>query len=75
MATVLATRSKAFVGTAAQVAEKLDALARRLDLDELVINTWTHDPAPKHRSYELLADVFGLSGAARPAPQVDSQPA
>jgi alkanesulfonate monooxygenase SsuD/methylene tetrahydromethanopterin reductase-like flavin-dependent oxidoreductase (luciferase family) len=69
MATVLATRSKAFVGTGPQVAEKLHALARRLDLDELVINTWTHDPVPKHRSYELLADAFGLGGAVQAPPQ------
>lgn len=75
MATVTATRSKAFVGTAAQVVEKLHALARRLDLDELVINTWTHDPAPKHRSYELLADAFGLGGEAQSAPQAETQPA
>ncbi len=69
MATVLATRSKAFVGTGPQVAEKLHALARRLDLDELVINTWTHDPVPKHRSYELLADAFGLGGTVQAPPQ------
>lgn len=59
-ATIAAMRGKAFVGTGEQVAEQLDALARRLDLDELVIVTWTHDPAPRHRSYELLAKAFGL---------------
>lgn len=59
-ATVDAVRSKAFVGTGEQVAEKLHALARRLDLQELVINTWTHDPAARRRSYELLAHAFGL---------------
>lgn len=53
-------RRKAIVGSAAQVAEKLNALATRLELDELVIVTWTYDPAPRHRSYELLADAFGL---------------
>ena len=59
-ATIAAMRSKAFVGTGEQVAERLDALARRLDLDEPVIVTWTHDPAPRHRSYELLAKAFAL---------------
>jgi luciferase family oxidoreductase group 1 len=59
-ATIAAMRSKAFVGTGEQVAAQLDALAKRLDLDELVIVTWTHDPAPRHRSYELLAEAFGL---------------
>ncbi|RPI44350.1 MAG: LLM class flavin-dependent oxidoreductase [Betaproteobacteria bacterium] len=55
-------RSRALVGTADQVATGLNALAARLALDELVIVTWTYDPAPRHRSYELLARAFGLSG-------------
>ena len=53
-------RRKAFVGTAEQVAAGLTALARRLALSELVINTWTFDPAARRRSYELLAAAFGL---------------
>ena len=29
-------------------------------LDEIVVNTWTHDPAARHRSYELIASAaFG----------------
>ena len=55
-----ALRRKAFVGTGAQVSERLAALADRLGLDELVVVTWTYDPAPRHRSYELLAEAFGL---------------
>jgi luciferase family oxidoreductase group 1 len=53
-------RSKACVGTADQVAAKLDALATSLALDELVVVTWTYDPEPRHRSYELLARAFNL---------------
>ena len=37
-------RRKAFVGTAEQVAAGLTALAQRLELGELVVNTWTFDP-------------------------------
>ena len=59
--TIEAMRRKAFVGTGAQVASKLTELAERLDLDELVVVTWTYDTAPRHRSYELLAEAFGLS--------------
>jgi alkanesulfonate monooxygenase SsuD/methylene tetrahydromethanopterin reductase-like flavin-dependent oxidoreductase (luciferase family) len=55
-------RSRAFVGTAEQVKAKLTALADSLQLDELVVVTWTHEPAPRHRSYELLAEAFGLGG-------------
>lgn len=53
-------RRKAFVGTAAQVGAQLRALGEELQLDEIVINTWTHDPAVRRQSYALLANEFGL---------------
>ncbi len=52
---------KAIVGNPEQVAEKLQRLATRLELDELVVVTWTFDPEPRLRSYELLAQAFGLA--------------
>ena len=65
---VEAMRAKAFVGSAATVAAKLNALADALELDHLVINTWAHDPAARRHSYGLLARQFGLQGAALPEP-------
>jgi len=59
-ATIEKLRNRAIVGTADQVAARLNELAQRLKLDEIVIVTWTHDPAVRHRSYELLAEAFGL---------------
>jgi luciferase family oxidoreductase group 1 len=56
-------RQRAFAGTAEQVRARLEELAARLLLDELVIVTWTYDPAPRRRSYELLAQAFGLAAA------------
>jgi luciferase family oxidoreductase group 1 len=56
-------RAKAMVGTAAQVAGRLRALAAELEIDEVVVITWTWDPAAQRRSYELLAQEFGLQGA------------
>lgn len=53
-------RRRAFVGVAEQVREKLTKLAEQHGLDELVVVTWTYDPEPRHRSYELLAQAFGL---------------
>ena len=53
-------RHKAFVGTGEQVAEKLTAIAKLFELDELVVVTWTYDTASRHRSYELLAKEFKL---------------
>jgi len=54
-------RASALAGTAAEVADRLTALAQRLELEEIVINTWTFDPLARRRSYELLAHAFGLS--------------
>jgi luciferase family oxidoreductase group 1 len=54
-------RRRAFVGTAAQVAEKLRDLAEELSLEEIVINTWAHDPQVRRTSYSLLAREFGLT--------------
>ncbi len=48
-------RANALVGTAPQVASKLRALAKRLEVDELALITWTHDPQAQRRSYQLLA--------------------
>ena len=63
-ASIESMRRKAFVGTADQVKSKLTDLASKLGLDELVVVTWTYDPAPRHRSYELLAQTFELGAAA-----------
>jgi luciferase family oxidoreductase group 1 len=57
-------RGKAFVGSAEQVVARIEALARRLALDEIVVNTWTYDPAARRRSYELLAQTCGLAARA-----------
>jgi len=54
-------RRKAIVGTSDEVTARLNDLAKTLGLEELVIVTWTYDPAPRHRSYELLAEAFGLA--------------
>jgi len=59
-ASIESLRRKAIVGTASQVAARLHELAAKFALDEIVINTWTHDPAARHRSYALLAKEFGI---------------
>jgi len=55
-------RRKAFVGTGGQVAAKLQRLAEDLDVEEVVVITWTWDPATQRRSYELLAQATGMTG-------------
>jgi luciferase family oxidoreductase group 1 len=61
MRTIEPMRQRAFVGSAAQVAGKLRALASELELGELVINCWAHNPVVRRRSYALLAREFGLT--------------
>jgi luciferase family oxidoreductase group 1 len=67
LATADKLRRKAIVGSSGQVAARLKALARSLDLNELVIVTWTYDSAPRHRSYELLAEAFELGKTVSPS--------
>ena len=57
-ATVEALRRKAIVGTGEAVGAQLRAIAQQLALDELVVVTWTYDPAARQRSYELIARTF-----------------
>ncbi len=54
-------RRHAIVGAASVVAERLRALAASVDVDELVVITWTHDQAARRRSYALLAEAFALA--------------
>ncbi|UUZ49696.1 hypothetical protein LP420_05660 [Massilia sp. B-10] len=53
-------RDHALVGTGAQVAARIRALAARLGLAEIVVNTWSFDPAVRRHSYALLAQAFNL---------------
>ncbi len=62
--TLDAMRRRAFVGSVAQVGAQLRALADAMQLDELVVSTWAHDPEVRRHSYALLADEFGLRSPA-----------
>lgn len=49
------------VGTPEQVVERLEAFIAEYDLDELIVTTYTYDPALRRRSFELLAEAWGLT--------------
>ncbi len=51
-------RETALIGDGAEVSDKLRALSERLDIDELVVLTWTHSQDARRRSYTLLAEHF-----------------
>ncbi len=59
-------RSQALIGTGEQVAERIEALARTLALDEIVVNTWAYDAEVRQHSYTLLAASFGLASFSHP---------
>jgi luciferase family oxidoreductase group 1 len=50
-------------GTPEQVRAELETLAAQYGADEVIVVTITFDHAARRRSYELLADAFGLSPA------------
>lgn len=52
------------VGDPATVVERLDTLARVTGADELLVTTAAHDPAETRRSFELLAEAWGITGRA-----------
>ncbi|MFF3660402.1 MsnO8 family LLM class oxidoreductase [Streptomyces olivochromogenes] len=51
-------------GTPHQVKVALIGLARAHQVDEIIVNTLTHDPVDRLRSYELLAEAFQLAPKA-----------
>jgi len=57
-------RRRAIVGAPEQVKEQLLALGAAYGVSEFVVVTICHDAAARRRSYELLAQVFGLAARA-----------
>jgi alkanesulfonate monooxygenase SsuD/methylene tetrahydromethanopterin reductase-like flavin-dependent oxidoreductase (luciferase family) len=49
-------------GSPDRVRAKLDEMAQALGLEELMAVTITYDHAARVRSYELLAQAYGLQG-------------
>jgi luciferase family oxidoreductase group 1 len=53
--------NKAFVGTGAQVAQRIEELVRRLGVQEIAVVTWTYDEEVRRTSYRLLAEAMGFA--------------
>tara|TARA_R110002096_G_scaffold35929_6_gene100774 strand:+ start:1102 stop:2181 length:1080 start_codon:yes stop_codon:yes gene_type:complete len=60
-------RSQQIIGDPDHCKRAIEALAKDYSVDEVVIVTITHEFAARCRSYQLLADVFALTPAARAA--------
>ena len=57
-------RARLFVGTKELVRERLMPLLESTGADEAMITSGIYDHAARKRSYELLADAFGLKASA-----------
>jgi luciferase family oxidoreductase group 1 len=55
-----AYRKNHFVGSPATVEWRIHELAEQTGADEIMVSTMVHGHAERRRSYELLAEVFGL---------------
>lgn len=55
------------VGAPATVRAQLETIARDYGADEIMVVTITHEQATRRRSYELLAEAFGLAPQAQAA--------
>jgi alkanesulfonate monooxygenase SsuD/methylene tetrahydromethanopterin reductase-like flavin-dependent oxidoreductase (luciferase family) len=54
-------RARMSVGSPATVKAKLEALIASTNADEVMVTTMIHGHAARKRSYELLAQAFGLT--------------
>ena len=59
-------------GSPAYVKDELETLATSFGTDEVLLVTITHDHAARVRSYELIADAFGLSALEGAATQAST---
>ena len=53
-------RKKTFVGTGGEVAERIDELAKQLNVEEVAIVTWAHSDDARRKSYSEIAKAFGM---------------
>jgi alkanesulfonate monooxygenase SsuD/methylene tetrahydromethanopterin reductase-like flavin-dependent oxidoreductase (luciferase family) len=57
---VARNRARLFVGSKATVLERLAPMIAATKADEVMVTTMLYDHAARRRSYELLAEAFGL---------------
>jgi luciferase family oxidoreductase group 1 len=60
----LSPRRRTIVGTASQVRAGIEEVARDYGAEEAIVVTITHSHEARRRSYQLIADEFGLESAA-----------
>jgi luciferase family oxidoreductase group 1 len=58
----LGARRRSLIGSPAAVRAGIENVAAEYTADEVMLVTITHDHAARRRSYELIAEAFGLDG-------------
>ena len=58
---------RAILGSGEEVREGIEQVAADYHAEEVMVVTITHDHTARRRSYELIAEAFGLTGADRAA--------
>jgi alkanesulfonate monooxygenase SsuD/methylene tetrahydromethanopterin reductase-like flavin-dependent oxidoreductase (luciferase family) len=58
---------RAILGSGDEVRAGIEQVATDYHAEEVMVVTITHDHAARRRSYELIAEAFGLSGAGAAA--------
>ena len=62
-------KTRSVHGTPGRVRDRLEEMAKAYAVDEFIVLTITYDFAARLRSYELLAQEFGLTEQAEPPPE------
>jgi luciferase family oxidoreductase group 1 len=60
---ILRNRARLFVGTPHSLLDRLGALIKATDADEVMVTSAIYDHGARKRSYELLAEAFGLAAS------------
>ena len=69
-----ASARRGVVGSPATVRAGLEEVAERYGAEELIVVTITHDHRARRRSYELVAEAFGLTTSASASSTSPSRP-
>jgi alkanesulfonate monooxygenase SsuD/methylene tetrahydromethanopterin reductase-like flavin-dependent oxidoreductase (luciferase family) len=65
LGSAMALHRRLIVGSPEVVRAGIEALAREYGAEEVMLVNILYDHAARRRSYELIADVFGLTNAPR----------
>lgn len=69
---VLFNRNRTIMATPDEMKKRIENLAQSMDVDEVVVATFSEEQEDRFRSYELLAELFELNGVKQSNSRVAS---